>query len=204
MPTDCCSVYNGFDRDCSNSTGGLRSFRAISGCDIETVTFDESTCMITGITLAENTSFAKYPIAPESSNFEVTQTTDRTVGFGNYETSLTVIIPKMTGERNCEMQKFDGNDSVELVQDNNYRWWLLGWDTQDPDNIGMWKGDSTTAQTGTALTDLNGYTLNLIHYTDRYPYEVSRDVLVTLGILPAPPTVTPTNAVISKKATKTE
>lgn len=182
---DCDVIYEDIARDCNGSIGGIKSVRVINGSEIESITVDEANpCIITAITLAEGSTFAPWKIEKNSSSFTVPQPVTRESGYKGYNPTITVVISKMTDEKNCELMKLDSDTGVFLVRDKNDIWWLLGWD-EDPVSRGMEKNDGSEAGTGTAESDLNGYTISLIQYTNRYPYRVSDAAIASLGITAA-------------------
>lgn len=188
MPIDCEVSYLGIARDCTGNIGGIKAFYAMFAGKVSDITIStdpETNCgTVTAMTLTPTTApnFVRYTVVPESSFFETDEPTDRTTGYKGYNTTVTALIPKMSGPKNCEISKFDSDSALVLILDKNGKYWLIGWDDDD-ENRGMEKTDSTSG-TGTAVTDFNGYTLNLIHYTDHRPYEVLADVaqeLITTG-----------------------
>lgn len=179
MALDCDVTFNGFPRDCENSVGGIVALYFIDRNDITSITFDtENTCLITGLTLAEDAAFAKFGIQPQTSNFETATSNDVTTGTTPFETTLTAVFKRMTAEKNCELQKFSSGTAVAMAKDANRNYWLIGVDGNDDDYALEW-GDSTSG-TGTARTDLNGYTIALVHSTYHYPYQVAQSVIDTL------------------------
>lgn len=211
MPLDCDVTYNGFERDCEGSIGGVKAMWFINRNSITNVTLSDapdSDCnnLVTAMTLATGTSFAKFGIQPLTSSFTTTVNNDIAAALNNYETAIVAGFVGMTAQKNCELQKFISGNAVAIVKDNNNRYWLIGVDGNN-DDYALELGDGTTATTGTARGDANGYTLNLIHYTNHYPYEITQEVIDSLGLYPASPAGTAAKVstqveTTSKKAAK--
>lgn len=200
MALDCDVTYNGIERDCEGSVGGLKALWFINRNSITDITFNEAlACEVSAMTLAEGTSFAKFGIQPLSSSFTTTVNVDLPSGTEEYETAIVAVFKRMTAEKNCELQKFSAGNAAAIAKDANNRYWLIGVDTNE-DDYAIELGDGSTASTGTARTDMNGYTLNLVHYTYHYPYEIPQSVIDTLGLYPAPPTEPSTKASPAKSA----
>lgn len=156
---DCNITLNGITRDCEGSRGGILKVWLAPCASITSIT--EADGVISAITSAPE--WKEYSVNPFSSFFESTVSIDQSTGYRNVLTALTLVFSKMTVEKNNELNQLMTGGFVAAVKDANGEYWFLGADES------LYLTDSTAA-TGTAREDLNGYTINIEVNESHLPY----------------------------------
>lgn len=157
--TDCVAVDG-----CASNQGGIEFVYLCNFNDVVGFTTDGATGTdngtITGITGPTSQFFYSFTGRRNTAS----GTDDWTVsdnGSGFYTQTLNVIIPKQDREKREQFMLLNKGRVMALVKDNNGLWWLFGGDK------GMLVSTNSAA-TGTASTDLNGYTFALTA-EERFP-----------------------------------
>lgn len=169
-----CTAYTlkGITNDCSTSKGGIREvYIADWAKDLFTVGETDNT--VTGV--KAETKWFKYYIKKNTSSFTSTATIDLANGVNYVSTELNLVFTRQETSKRVEMSALLLNDVACLVVDSNNKVWVMGKD--NPVNA-----SAATAESGTAASDGNKYSLTLTDESDTFMYEYS-------GELP-----TPTNA----------
>lgn len=83
----------------------------------------------------------------------------------SFTTELNLTFMKQDSAKRLEMLGLLLGQCMAIVKDANGKYWLLGWDSPVEASAG-------TAVTGTASTELNGYTVTLKDDSKLLPYEV--------------------------------
>ena len=166
-----CTSYTlkGITNDCSTSKGGIREIY-IADWQKDIFTVGDSAGTVTA--LKSETQWYKYYIKKNTSSFTSTATIDLANGVNFVSTELALVFTKMETNKRIEMSALLLNDVAVLVIDANGKAWCLGKD--NPVNA-----TAGTAESGTAATDGNKYTLTLTDESDTFPFEFS-------GELPTP------------------
>lgn len=166
-----CTNYTlkGITNDCSTSKGGIREIY-IADWQKDIFTVGDSAGTVTA--LKSETQWFKYYIKRNTSSFTSTATIDLANGVNYVSTELALVFTKMETAKRVELSALLLNDVAVLVVDANNKVWCLGKD--NPVNA-----TAGTAESGTAATDGNKYTLTLTDESDTFPFEYS-------GELPTP------------------
>ena len=166
-----CTAYTlkGITNDCSTSKGGIREIY-IADWQKDIFTVGDSAGTVTA--LKSKTQWYKYYVKRNTSSFTSTATIDLANGVNYVSTELTLVFTKMETSKRIEMSALLLNDVAVLVVDANNKVWCLGKD--NPVNA-----TAGTAESGTAASDGNKYTLTLTDESDTFPFEYS-------GELPTP------------------
>lgn len=156
----CCNLtLSGIAKDCSLNRGGILQVW-MSPCMGVTATETDGVVTITGA------DWHEYEVQPVSSEFTTSIANDISAGTSNLSTTINLQFAKMTVQKNQEINQLLIGGMVMVVRDANNEYWYFGYD--EP----VYMTDST-AQTGTAREDLNGYNLALIDYSREMPYGVA-------------------------------
>lgn len=171
----CCNSLEAILRDCETSLGGIKKVWAncYDTAGEPTVTAGKISA------LGSTAGWVEIQFRKETSNFEVTMNRDNTAGTLYYSIILNIVLQKMTTEKWSAIHNFNLSDLAFIVLDNNGKYWYLGFDDYYELN------DGSTATTGTAFGDLNGYTLGYTGYERQPPYEVTEDAMTNI-INPTP------------------
>lgn len=174
----CTSItLNGLGVGCKDSMGGLKEVYIIKHDYITSVTVGTGN-MITAIstkTLASSTDpekFKTYQFRKQTSSFSSNLTSDETVGTFSVQTDLSLQFTKMTTLKSTELMGILLEGLAVIVKDQNNKYWYLGYDNYV-------YASSGTAQSGTAIGDLNGYNITLTDISNRFPYEVDPDIITS-------------------------
>ena len=166
-----CTAYTlkGITNDCSTSKGGIREIY-IADWAKDLFTVGDSAGTVTA--LKSDTQWFKYYIKRNTSSFTSTATIDLANGVNYVSTELNLVFTKMETSKRVEMSALLLNDVAVLVIDSNNKVWCLG--LNNPVNA-----TAGTAESGTAASDGNKYTITLTDESDTFPFEFS-------GELPTP------------------
>ena len=144
-----CLINSALPLDCMNAMGGLKTAYFLGG----EIT---STTVVAGeITAISGTgSFYEFQLAKDTAFFNEAINVSNTAGTVYYEGVLTVVLQKMDAEKR--------NQILLLAQNRDLR--IAFVDQQDVTWVmGLTRGavmSASNAATGTAVADMNGYTLS--------------------------------------------
>ena len=170
----CSTTLSGLSRDCAANKGGVAEVYIANRSDVTAVTVTDG--KVSAITMASSKYFQVYQFNRGTASMASTYNVDQANGTRFVGTDLVMIFNRMQTAKRIEVTALAVNDLYVIVKDNNGAYWLLGYD--NPVNIGAGDGN-----TGTALTDRNGYSVTLHDDSDEMPYEVLASIIA--GLLPA-------------------
>ena len=159
----CSTTISGLSRDCAASKGGVAEVYIANREDVTAVTLTDG--KVSGITMASTKTFKVYQFNRGTASMASTYNVDQANGTRFVGTDLVMVFTRMQTAKRIEVTALAVNDLYVIVKDNNGAYWLLGYDT------------------GTALTDRNGYSVTLHDDSDEMPYEVLGTIIA--GLLPA-------------------
>lgn len=163
------TTLSGIEVGCKDNMGGIK---AVWISPLNDITFETADDKITSITGGD---FKKYTFRKQTGGMNSTLTVDDTVGTQYWTTELTLQFSKMETSKAVEINALTWTDTVTIVKDSNNKYWLLGYDNPVSTT-------ASTAQTGTAYGDLNGYTLTLTDMSKNLPYELADEAVTALGL----------------------
>lgn len=170
---DCTSSIKlgGIAQECLASQGGIKDIYLAQMDDIKGVTVTDAshTVAASAIEMNDNAKFIHYHFAKHQAS--LTTVTGEANGFKYWESTLAMQFNRMEGKKHLEIQALVTDEIVALVTDYNGVTWLVG----GVDGFLTETAGNTTAQTGTALEDNNGYQISLTGRTGKLPYEVTGD-----------------------------
>lgn len=144
-----CLINSALPLDCMNAMGGLKTAYFLGGeITSTTVVAGEITA------IAGTGSFYEFQLAKDTAFFNEAINVSNTAGTVYYEGVLTVVLQKMDAEKR--------NQILLLAQNRDLR--IAFVDQQDVTWVmGLTRGavmSASNAATGTAVADMNGYTLS--------------------------------------------
>ena len=143
-----CNITSALPLDCMDSIGGLKTAYILAG-NLSTVS--QTAGEITAI--AGTGTFYQFELAKDTAFYSEAITVSNVNGTVFYQGELTIVLQKMSAEkRNQILLLAQNRDLVIAFEDNNNVTYIAG----------LTRGmvmSSGTAATGTAVGDLNGYTL---------------------------------------------
>lgn len=166
-----CTAYTlkGITNDCSTSKGGIREVY-IADWAKDLFTLGETSETVES--LKADAKFYKFFIKKNTSSFTSTATIDLANGVNYVSTELNLVFTKMETSKRIEMSALLLNDVAVLVTDANGKTWCLGKDNPVNATAGL-------AESGTAATDGNKFSITLTDESDTFPFEYT-------GTLPTP------------------
>lgn len=165
-----CSLTQGYSFDCRNNVGGIKKVYIGSRDDVDTITIANG--LVSAVTMISN-QFYLYDLTRESSNFSETVNTNVQNGTTFYAQSLEIVLNKLQVNTRNEIILLGQNRLCIIVEDNNGRYWMLGF----KNGIDLTGGGSAS---GTAYGDRNGYTLTFTGSENELAPEVDPDVIATI------------------------
>ena len=144
-----CLMATGRKLSCKDVVGGIKNIWLADYGTLGTLTITNGT--LTAITGA-GTNFYKYEVKG-GNNLEQTITSSDENGTTFYAQTVTAVLTKMDVLTNVELQKAISQRPHIFVEDNNGNFFA----------VGLTRGCNIngTVTTGTALGDMNGYTLTI-------------------------------------------
>lgn len=143
-----CNITSALALDCMNSIGGLKTAYILSG---EITSTTEAAGLITDI--VGSGSFYQFELAKDTAFYNEAITVSNVNGTVFYQGELTIVLQKMSAEKRNSILLLAANRELRIAfEDNNGISYIAG----------LTRGmvmSSGTAATGTAVGDLNGYTL---------------------------------------------
>jgi len=150
-----CDLSAGRNEPCKDAVGGLKSIYFTNYDEITGYTYDVTdTDMIATVTGGGTINAYKYELKG-ANVFDQTVTSSRDNGTTFVEQSLTVVLKKQDVATHKEIKLLSYGRPRVVVEDYNGNFFLMGLEHG---------AEVTTAaiSSGTAMADLNGYTLTLV------------------------------------------
>jgi hypothetical protein len=143
-----CLINSALPLDCMDSIGGVKVAYILAGDITDTTEVAGEITDITG-----TGSFYEFQLAKDTCFYNETITVSNVNGTVFYQGELTIVLQKMDAEKRNQILLLAANRDLRIVfVDNNNISYIAG----------LTRGmvmSSGTAATGTAVGDLNGYTL---------------------------------------------
>jgi hypothetical protein len=158
-----CELSTGFTLDCKDGIGGIKK---IILCDTVTSLTLDANEIVTDIVGAIAGDLYTYELPTQTGSFEETINFNRDNGTVFYTQTVNVMLQKLSSAKRLELQTVAQARPMIFVNDSNDNWWAVGYE---------YGADlsTSTAGTGTALGDMNGYTLAFVHETPKRAYKLA-------------------------------
>lgn len=163
-----CASYtmSGLAVGCKDSIGGIKkAWFAPYG-----VTTSVSTNTLT-IAPESIKDFKVYNFRKATGSMTSTLNTSETAG-NSFTTEVTLQFLKQETSKRLEVMALLMNEMVGVIKDGNGKYWYIGYDYPIEATAG-------TAETGTAMTDLNGYNITITDNSIELPYEITDSTTIT-------------------------
>ena len=148
-----CALTTGFDLDCRDSIGGVKSVRLASLEDYTAMVATVASGAITGWTTAA-LDFFKYDQLKETSSLTESINGSSQNGTVYFTPEVTIVLSKLDVTKRNEIKVLAQQRLVAIVEGNDSSYWVVGYANGLELNAG-------TSATGTAFADLSGYSLTL-------------------------------------------
>lgn len=168
----CKSItVSAIDARCEGSVGGIKEIYVIANDDVKDVSLNEATGVITDVVLAGTNKFQKWLFRPNTGSYTSTRTGDLTTGNSTVTTDVALQFSKAEAEKRLAIQSMINGGACIIIKDMYGQYLLLG------------KGDGrnevyvtdAVMQSGTANTDLSGFTLTFEEIAEDFPHFISDD-----------------------------
>lgn len=158
----CSQLLAGISNDCSRSIGGLKVVYIANYDDIKSVTDKDG--KIVKIEMEDSKKFFKFEFRRNTASMTSTLNVDATNG-NSVSTDVELSFIRQETAKRLAISALSVGEVAMIVQDANGLYWLLGKDMPVTASAGG-------AESGTAYTDGNRYTITLQDISVDYPYEV--------------------------------
>ena len=158
-----CELSIGFTLDCKDGIGGIKK---IVLCDtVQGFTLDAAE-IVTEFEASNVNDLYTYELPTQTGSFEETINFNRDNGTVFYTQTVNVMLHKLSSAKRLELQTVAQARPVVFVLDSNNNWWAVGFE---------YGADlsTATAGTGTALGDMNGFTLAFVHESQKRAYKLA-------------------------------
>lgn len=173
----CASVtLASIDGRCDGSVGGIKRILIANKSDISTATVDSTTGKITAITLASGKKFQQWLFRRNTGSYTSTISQDATIGNSTATTEVSLQFSRAEAEKRLTIQAAINAGAVVIVEDMYGQYIYLGYDNEVYIT-------NAVMQSGTASTDLSGFTLTFTDESMELPYFVDTDKVDISGLL---------------------
>lgn len=157
------SLYT-IDGRCDQSMGGIKAIYLIKRDDITAKpTVDENTEEITALTVATDKKFVKWSFRKGTGSYTSTFASDEAIGNQSITTVVTLQFSRAEATKRMKIQSALATNAVVVVEDMYGHLLYLGYENDVTATNG-------TMVSGTATTDLSGFTLELTDVATTLPY----------------------------------
>ena len=171
----CAAVtLNSIDATCDESRASIKRVLVCPKEDIEVIGYQyepvdspnnelfEKSTLINNLVLANNKKFVEFKFRRNTGSYTSTYTGDNTTGSQVVTTEVTLQFSKAENQKRLEFQKLTGHPCVMLIEDAYGKYIALGVDA--PVVL-----TNTVMQSGTAKSDLSGFTLTFTEESNIFP-----------------------------------
>lgn len=174
-------TLNGIDARCHTSAGGIKRVLIANVDDVKEIIIDweEATQtgsdMVTAITMNADKKFAEWRFRKNTGSLSTSLASDPAIGNTTVTTELNLQFTKAEAVKRLEIQSAINAAAIVIVEDMYGQYILLG-------NENEVVVSAASMVTGTAATDLNGFTLTLQDISSKLPHFVEAEIID--GLLP--------------------
>jgi len=157
-----CELSTGFTLDCKDGIGGIKQIVLVDKALVSSFSFDANEVVTTIVGPASGDLFT-YELPTQTGSFEETINFNRDNGTVFYTQTVNVMMHKLSASKRLELQTVATARVIVFVLDTNGNWWAVGYENGADLS-------TSTAGTGTALGDMNGFTLAFTHEAAKRAY----------------------------------
>ena len=166
-------TLNGINAKCDTSAGGIKRVMIIQKDDVTNISVDSATGVVDSITLASGKYFVQWLFRKNTGNYTTSLTSDPAIGTQAVTTDLNLQFTKAEATKRLEIQSAINAAAVVIIEDMYGQYILLGKDNEVTVT-------AVNQQSGTAVTDLNGYTLTFQDVSLELPHFVDASIIPSL------------------------
>lgn len=176
-------TLNAIDARCDASMGGIKEIYIALRDDIKEdpstgkkeITVEEETQMVTKIAMVTGKKFEKWRFRKQTGSYTSTASMDPAIGTNYVTTEVALQFSRAEASKRLNIQSAMNANSVVIVRDMYDQYLLLGLENEV----------SVTAavmQSGTASTDLSGFTLTLTDISQELPHFINPAIIAGLFV----------------------
>lgn len=166
-------TLNGINAKCDTSAGGIKRILIAQKDDVATINVDEATGIIDEISMVTGKYFVQWLFRKNTGNYTTSLTSDVAIGTQAVTTDLNLQFTKAEAVKRLEIQSAINASAVIIIEDMYGQYILLGLDNDVTIT-------AVNQQSGTAITDLNGYTLTFQDTSLELPHFVDASIINSL------------------------
>lgn len=166
-------TLNGINAKCDTSAGGIKRVMIIQKDDVTDISVDSATGVVDAITLASGKFFVQWLFRKNTGSYTTSLSSDPAIGTQAVTTDLNLQFTKAEATKRLEIQSAINAAAVVIIEDMYGQYILLGKDNEVTVT-------AVNQQSGTALTDLNGYTLTFQDVSLELPHFVDASIIPSL------------------------
>jgi hypothetical protein len=166
-------TLNGINGRCDTSAGGIKRILIAQKDDVTNINVDTTTGIIDTITMATGKYFVQWLFRKNTGNYTTSLSSDPAIGTQAVTTDLNLQFTKAEATKRLEIQSAINAAAVVIIEDMYGQYILLGKDNE----VSV---TSVNQQSGTAVTDLNGYTLTFQDVSLELPHFVDPQIISAL------------------------
>ena len=166
-------ALSGIALGCKDTMGGIKEVYIIKSGDVKKVELNTEQSQIATIETETSAKFKTYKFRKGTASMTSTAASDEAIGNFSVSTELALQFSKMETSKRLEIMALCLEDVAVIVLDWNGKYWYLG--REFPVTA-----TAATGVTGTAATDLNGYTVTLTDTASEFPFEVPAEIVEPL------------------------
>ena len=123
---------------------------------------------ISSITANQGAKMEHYTFAKETGSLNSSITKDEANGTRFWTNQVTLVFSKLEGKKHLEVEALSVEQLVAIIHDSNGKYWYVGYD-------GYLSATESTAETGVAYTDRNGYSVTMAAQSAYLPFEMTKE-----------------------------
>lgn len=166
-------TLNGINAKCDTSAGGIKRVMIIQKDDVTNISVDDTTGVVDAITLASDKFFVQWLFRKNTGSYTTSLSSDPAIGTQAVTTDLNLQFTKAEATKRLEIQSAINAAAVVIIEDMYGQYILLGKDNEVTVT-------AVNQQSGTAITDLNGYTLTFQDVSLELPHFVDASIIPSL------------------------
>lgn len=158
----CSQIITGIANDCSKSIGGLKAVYVANYDDVQSFSMEDG--KVVEIVMNGSAKFKKFTFRPNTASMTSTLNVDSANG-NSINTDVSMSFLRQDTEKRMAVSALALGELAVIVQDANQLYWYLGRELPVVSSAGG-------AESGTAFTDGNRYTITLQDVSSDFPYEI--------------------------------
>lgn len=175
-------TLNAIDGRCDASMGGIKEIYIALRNDIKDkadgkgkdITISSTgDHLVTAIAMADNAKFEKWLFRKQTGSYTSTASMDPAIGTNFFTTEVALQFSRAEAGKRLNIQSAINANSIVIVRDMYDQYILLG--LENDVNV-----TAAVMQSGTASTDLSGFTLTLTDISQEMPYFIDPSIIAAL------------------------